>query len=83
MSEGVGDRPQAFIAALPMYDWPERRAEVDAEWTVLRDRLRAQGIAAPEELTRRNADMPAVPAPMMATSVSMAGFRLMEFSWGS
>lgn len=44
-----------------MYDWPERRAEVDAEWAELRDRLLARGIAAPQELTRRNADMPAVP----------------------
>jgi ABC-type phosphate/phosphonate transport system substrate-binding protein len=44
-----------------MYDWPERRAEVDAEWAALRDRLRARGIAAPQDLTRRNADMPAVP----------------------
>lgn len=50
-----------FIAALPMYDWPERRAEVDAEWVTLRDRLRAQGIDAPERLTRRNGDLPAVP----------------------
>ncbi|TKT80036.1 PhnD/SsuA/transferrin family substrate-binding protein [Aquamicrobium sp. LC103] len=50
-----------FIAALPMYDWPERREEVDAEWRAIRDRLRGQGIAAPERLTRRNADMPSVP----------------------
>jgi ABC-type phosphate/phosphonate transport system substrate-binding protein len=49
------------IAALPMYDWPERRAEVDAEWVVIRDAMRARGIEAPEKLTRRNADMPAVP----------------------
>jgi len=50
-----------FIAALPMYDWPEVRAEVDAEWAVIRDRLRASGLAAPERLTRRNGDMPPVP----------------------
>lgn len=50
-----------FVAALPMYDWPERRAEVDAEWTAIRDRLRAAGIDAPERLARRNADLPAVP----------------------
>lgn len=50
-----------FIAALLMYDWPERRAEVDAEWVGLRDRLRAAGVNAPEALVRRNADMPAVP----------------------
>ena len=50
-----------FIAALPMYDWPETQGEVDDEWSVLRDRLRGQGIEAPETLVRRNADMPAVP----------------------
>ncbi len=50
-----------MIAALPMYDWPERRDEVDAEWCVIRDRLRARDIPAPDALTRRNADMPAVP----------------------
>jgi len=50
-----------FIAALPMYDWPELRAEVDAQWATMRDRLRAAGIDAPEGLVRRNADMPPVP----------------------
>ena len=50
-----------LIAALPMYDWPERRDEVDAEWATLRDGMRAQGINAPDTLTRRNADMPGVP----------------------
>lgn len=49
-----------YIAALPMYDWPERRDEVDAEWAVLCDRLRAAGLDAPESLARRNADMPPV-----------------------
>jgi ABC-type phosphate/phosphonate transport system substrate-binding protein len=49
------------IAALPMYDWPEIRAETDALWAGLRDRLRAEGIDAPEMLARRNADLPAVP----------------------
>lgn len=49
------------IAAFPMYDWPERSAEVDAEWAAIRDRLRGAGIAAPERLVRRNADMPPVP----------------------
>lgn len=44
-----------------MYDWPERRAEVDAEWAILRDRLRESGIDAPGRLTRRNGDLPAVP----------------------
>lgn len=50
-----------FIAALPMYDWPEARAEVDAQWASMRDRLRAAGIEAPDALCRRNGDMPAVP----------------------
>ncbi len=44
-----------------MYDWPERRAEVDREWVELRDSLRVAGIAAPETLARCNADLPAVP----------------------
>jgi ABC-type phosphate/phosphonate transport system substrate-binding protein len=43
-----------FIAALPMYDWPEVRAEVDAEWSRLGDALRRRGIDAPEALTREN-----------------------------
>jgi ABC-type phosphate/phosphonate transport system substrate-binding protein len=50
-----------FIAALPMYDWPEMRAETDAQWVKLRDAFRDAGIKAPERLIRRNADMPAVP----------------------
>ncbi|MDN2580354.1 PhnD/SsuA/transferrin family substrate-binding protein [Aquibium sp. ELW1220] len=50
-----------LIAALPMYDWPEARAEVDALWAAMRDRLRAAGIEAPDALCRRNGDMPAVP----------------------
>lgn len=50
----------AFIAALSMYDWPETRSSVDAEWRHLRDRLRQAGIDAPQALVRRNADMPAV-----------------------
>jgi ABC-type phosphate/phosphonate transport system substrate-binding protein len=49
-----------FIAALPMYDWPEARGETDLEWARLRDKLRAAGFDAPESLTRRNADLPAV-----------------------
>lgn len=45
------------IAALPMYDWPERRDEVDAEWRTVRDHLRAAGIDAPEGLTRETGDL--------------------------
>ncbi|MFZ1680726.1 MAG: phosphate ABC transporter substrate-binding protein, partial [Rhizobiaceae bacterium] len=33
-----------------MYDWPERRAEVDGEWASLRARLVAAGVDAPEHL---------------------------------
>jgi hypothetical protein len=43
-----------LIATLPMYDWPEMRAEVDAQWARIRDRLRAAGIDAPEALTRED-----------------------------
>lgn len=43
-----------FIAALPMYDWPEVRAETDVQWTRLRDGLRRRGIDAPQALTRAN-----------------------------
>jgi ABC-type phosphate/phosphonate transport system substrate-binding protein len=50
-----------LIAALPMYDWPETRAETDAEWARIRDALRADNVPAPEALTRRNADLPPVP----------------------
>jgi len=50
-----------MIAALPMYDWPEARAEIDALWADLRGLLARQGVDAPATLVRRNADMPAVP----------------------
>ena len=45
------------IAALPMYDWPEVRAETDAQWSRIRDVLRDAGIAAPEALTRDTGDL--------------------------
>ena len=57
-----------LVAALPMYDWPERRHEVNAEWTELRDALRSAGIAAPERLARCNADLPAVPGGIRDSS---------------
>jgi ABC-type phosphate/phosphonate transport system substrate-binding protein len=41
-----------LIASLPMYDWPERRAEVDADWAAIRDCLRERSVAAPPHLTR-------------------------------
>lgn len=39
-------------ADLPMYDWPEIRAETDAFWSAMRDRLRDAGFDAPEALAR-------------------------------
>jgi ABC-type phosphate/phosphonate transport system substrate-binding protein len=51
----------SLIAALPMYDWPEVRAQVDAEWVRLRDALRGRGVDAPERLARCNGDLPPVP----------------------
>ena len=42
-----------MIAALPMYDGAWVRAATDRLWATIRDRLRAQGIDAPEGLTRR------------------------------
>lgn len=48
-----------LVAALPMYDWPEERRDVDAQWAPLRDALRARGVDAPEQLARCNADLPA------------------------
>lgn len=50
-----------FIVALPMYDWPEARAETDGEWARLRNFLRTSGIDAPQRLARRHADLPPVP----------------------
>jgi ABC-type phosphate/phosphonate transport system substrate-binding protein len=44
-----------------MYDWPEMRGEVDAQWARLRDAFRRRGIEAPRTIVRRNADLPAVP----------------------
>lgn len=41
-----------MIAALPMYDRPELRAETDALWAAIRDALRARDIDAPDSLTR-------------------------------
>ncbi|MCT8997033.1 phosphate/phosphite/phosphonate ABC transporter substrate-binding protein [Chelativorans intermedius] len=50
-----------LVAALPMYDWPEMRAETDAFWARACAALRRAGIDAPARLARRNADLPAVP----------------------
>ncbi|TPL00087.1 MULTISPECIES: PhnD/SsuA/transferrin family substrate-binding protein [unclassified Mesorhizobium] len=50
-----------FVAALPMYDWPEARGEVDAQWARLRDAFRQRGIDAPEAVVRSNRELPPVP----------------------
>lgn len=50
-----------LVAALPMYDWPEGRGEVDAQWAGLRDAFRQRGIDAPSTIVRRNGELPAVP----------------------
>jgi ABC-type phosphate/phosphonate transport system substrate-binding protein len=50
-----------YVAALPMYDWPEARGEVDAQWALLRDAFRQRGIDAPEAVVRSNRELPAVP----------------------
>jgi ABC-type phosphate/phosphonate transport system substrate-binding protein len=51
----------SFIAALPMYEWPETRAETNMEWQRFREFFRRARIDAPETIVRRNADMPPVP----------------------
>ncbi|MER9406851.1 PhnD/SsuA/transferrin family substrate-binding protein [Mesorhizobium caraganae] len=50
-----------LVAALPMYDWPEVRDEVDAQWAGLREAFRQKGIDAPQAIVRRNGDLPQVP----------------------
>lgn len=45
----------AFVAALPMYDWPEVQAANDQFWSHLKDSLRDHGFPAPDALER---DMP-------------------------
>jgi ABC-type phosphate/phosphonate transport system substrate-binding protein len=54
-----------FVAALPMYDWPEARGEVDAQWARLRDAFRQRGIDAPEAVARANRELPSVPGGIL------------------
>jgi ABC-type phosphate/phosphonate transport system substrate-binding protein len=61
-----------FVAALPMYDWPEVREETDLQWARLRDELRAAGVDAPDVLARRNADLPAVPGGIRSAKRAVA-----------
>lgn len=44
-----------------MYDWPECRAQTDADWQQLHHHLTIFGVEAPETLARCNSDIPAVP----------------------
>ena len=44
----------AVLAALPMYDWPEVAADLDAFWTEVAAELHQRGIPAPDRLTRRD-----------------------------
>ncbi|OYU18574.1 MAG: hypothetical protein CFE34_09900 [Rhodobacteraceae bacterium PARR1] len=46
-----------MIAALPMYDRPELTGATDRYWALIRDGLRAQGIAAPNALRRGDAEL--------------------------
>ena len=46
-----------MIAALPMYDRPELRAETDRYWALIREELAARGIAAPGELRRGDVEL--------------------------
>lgn len=57
-----------FVAALPMYDWPEARGEVDEQWARLRDAFRQRGIDAPETIVRRNGDLPPVPRGILGAA---------------
>ena len=41
-----------MIASLAMYDWPQVRAEHDRLWSLIREALADDGVAAPEALTR-------------------------------
>ncbi|MFT4151384.1 MAG: PhnD/SsuA/transferrin family substrate-binding protein [Paracoccaceae bacterium] len=48
-----------MIAALPMYDLPELRPVTDRLWAAIRDAIRAEGIEAPQTLTRDMEDFEA------------------------
>lgn len=48
--------PGRYVAALPMYDWPEVRTATDTFWIHLRDSLRAFGFPAPDTLERGTGD---------------------------
>jgi ABC-type phosphate/phosphonate transport system substrate-binding protein len=64
----------SWIAALPMYDWPETRASTDAQWASFRNALRAANIEAPLDLVRSNAAIPSV----VGGIADMSGNRIAE-----
>lgn len=47
-----------MFASLPMYDFPEHRHQTDRLWSLVAEALRADGVAAPDRLSRP-ADLPA------------------------
>ncbi|MBD9626961.1 PhnD/SsuA/transferrin family substrate-binding protein [Ensifer sp. ENS06] len=55
------------IAALPMYDWPEVRDEVDQQWRQIRDKFRSLGINAPDMLVRSHKELPGAPDGILDT----------------
>lgn len=58
-----------MIASLGMYDRPQAMAANDRYWALIRDGLRARGVAAPEALTRgEDAYWPAWTAPELVFS---------------
>ena len=46
-----------MIASLPMYDRPDLAHQTAALWELIRDALRAEGVAAPDTLTPAPADL--------------------------
>jgi ABC-type phosphate/phosphonate transport system substrate-binding protein len=58
-----------MIASLPMYDHPETAAANDRLWAGIRDRLRAEGLPAPEALIRDASDLwPQWTSPVLVLS---------------
>lgn len=55
----------SYRVTLPMYDWPEERAHVDALWGQIREQLKqsAPGLDTPEALSRDPADLTLWTAP--------------------
>ena len=56
------------IAQLPMYDWPEVHAEMDALWVEIHTALQKRGIASPDTLDREEATETAWLSPRLLLS---------------